>query len=240
MLHISSHEGAVTLTLNQPAKANALSEELVERLIEQVVAALGDDSIHTLIFCGEGKHFCSGLDLSDLASSSDAQMLYRLVRIETLLDLVWRAPIRTIALVQGRTWGAGADLMVACEQKIAAPGTTFRFPGAQFGIVLGTRRLALRVGRDASRRLILDAQEWSVEQALKAGLIDDVGVASGAQGSAIVGRQIASLIRQATHDDSSNDDLGALVRSAAEPGLVNRMTTYLNRLRTSASKSKPG
>jgi enoyl-CoA hydratase len=239
MLQIASHEGTVTLTLNQPAKANALSAELVERLIEQVRAALNNASVHTLIFTGEGRHFCSGLDLSDLATSSDAHMLHRLIRIETLLDLVWRAPIKTMALVQGRTWGAGADLMVACEQKVAAPGTTFRFPGAQFGIVLGTRRLAQRVGRDASRQLVLEAQEWSVEQALKAGLIDQIGLSSTNESVALVSPSVKALIRQATQDGSSNDDLSALVRSASEPGLVNRMANYINRLRVTTGKTTP-
>jgi enoyl-CoA hydratase len=240
MLNTSSQEGLVTLTLNQPTKANALSEELVERLIEQVRAAFENHNVHRLIFCAEGKHFCSGLDLSDLATTSDALMLRRLIRIESLLDLVWRAPIQTVALVQGRTWGAGADLMVACDQKIAAAGTSFRFPGAQFGIVLGTRRLAQRVGREASRRLVLESQEWSVEQALDGGLIDAVGSSYPGSTPALVRRATAQTIRQVTNDDEANLDLSELVRSAAEPGLVMRMTTYLNRLRTTSANSKPG
>jgi enoyl-CoA hydratase len=75
----------------------------------------------------------------------------------------------------GRTWGAGADLFAACDLRVAAPDTLLRFPGAQFGMVLGTRRLAERIGADAARRLVLEGGELSAPQALAAGLASSVG-----------------------------------------------------------------
>ena len=89
--------GTVTLELARPERGNALGEALVEALLEQVRAALADDGVHTLVLRGQGRHFCTGLDLSDLESSTDAQWLHRLVRIETLLATVWSAPKRTVA-----------------------------------------------------------------------------------------------------------------------------------------------
>ena len=143
--------GVLTLTMNRPERGNALSAELVEALLEALRAAMADDAVHTAVLRGAGRHFCTGLDLSDLDQTSDAELLWRLVRIEMLLSLVWHAPKRTVAVAQGRTWGAGADLLVACEQRVVLPGAALRFPGAQFGIVLGTRRLALRMGSAAAR-----------------------------------------------------------------------------------------
>ena len=105
-------DGVATLTMNRAERGNALSAELVEALLEGVNAALEDDAVHTLVLRGQGRHFCTGLDLSDLDQASDAALLWRLVRIETLLTTVWQAPKCTVAVAQGRTWGAGADLVV--------------------------------------------------------------------------------------------------------------------------------
>ena len=139
-------------------------------LISAASEAFANASVHTLVLQGEGRHFCTGLDLSDLATLSDADLLLRLVRIETLLAMLWHAPIRTVAQAKGRTWGAGADLLVACEQRLVGSDTTLRFPGAQFGLVLGTRRLAERIGADAARALVLEGGELDATQALALGL----------------------------------------------------------------------
>jgi enoyl-CoA hydratase len=227
--------GVLTLMLNQPRRANALSGLMVETLLQLISSAFTNPAITQLQLKGHGKHFCSGLDLSDLESSSDGDLLHRLVRIETLLSLIWQAPIHTCAIVQGRTWGAGADLMVACEQRIAFEDATFRFPGAQFGIALGTRRLAQRVGRDAARGFILQAQEWNVRQAIEASLITQVheantavpsGAAPNTVAKTLVDASTATVIRRATQDDRSDEDLATLVRSAAPPGLKSRMHAY--------------
>ncbi|NDE42452.1 MAG: enoyl-CoA hydratase/isomerase family protein, partial [Betaproteobacteria bacterium] len=184
MLSTEHQAGVITLTLQRPERGNALGPELVEALISAAEAAMADPAVHTLVLRGAGRHFCTGLDLTDLATLSDGDLLLRLVRIETLLALLWRAPIRTVALAHGRTWGAGADLFAVCEQRLVNSDTTLRFPGAQFGIVLGTRRLAQRIGVDAARALVLEGGELDAPQALSLGLATqrvDTGVDTASQ-----------------------------------------------------------
>ena len=225
MILATHADGVVTLTLNRPELGNALGPALVEHLLDQSSQAIADPAIHTLVLRGAGKHFCTGLDLSDLATASDGDLLQRLVRIEALLSLVWHAPIRTVAVAQGRTWGAGADLFAVCEQRLAAPGTTFRFPGAQFGIVLGTRRLAERIGPDTTRRLVLEGGELDAQQAQRAGLATGIGDRPDLTGNA-ADATTAGAIRDATRADLRDADLAALVRSAAAPGLQARIARY--------------
>jgi enoyl-CoA hydratase len=227
--------GVLTLTLSRPDRGNALGPELVEALLQAVRNAPADSALHTLVFRGEGRHFCTGLDLSDLADSSDADWLWRLVRIETLLDTVWRSPLRTVALAQGRTWGAGADLFVACECRVAAPDTSLRFPGAQFGIVLGTRRLAERIGPDQARRLVVDGDSLDAEAARAAGLATDLGTRCDTPAPK-VDAVTARALRVATRHDAPDQDLAALVRSASVPGLQQRIQAY--RDRTTAARRK--
>lgn len=225
--------GVTTLTLSRPERGNALAPDLVEALLAAATQACADSHVHTLVLRGAGKHFCTGLDLSDLASSSDADWLHRLVRIETLLALLWHAPLRTVAVAQGRTWGAGADLFACCELRVAAADTSFRFPGAQFAVVLGTRRLAERIGTDAARRLVIDGAELSAAAAMDAGLVSQTNDGSLLEfPSPKVSAPTAAAIRAASRSDHRDADLAALVRSAAEPGLRERMLAY--RARSSA------
>jgi enoyl-CoA hydratase/carnithine racemase len=226
--------GTVTLELARPERGNALGEALVEALIEQLRAALADDTVHTVVLRGQGRHFCTGLDLSDLEHAGDAQWLHRLVRIETLLATVWSAPKRTVAVAQGRTWGAGADLFAACEVRVALAGATLRFPGARFGIVLGTRRLAARIGEVLARRLVTEGGELDAQQALQCGLAD--ANEEPVLPEPVVHPFTAAAIRAATRageEAALAADLAALVRSAAEPGLRERMRAYISTLQGS-------
>lgn len=226
-LHAARADGTLTLTLARPERGNALAADLVEALLAAVQAACADDGLHTLVLRGEGRHFCTGLDLSDLDQLRDGDLLHRLVRIETLLAALWHAPLRTVAVAQGRAWGAGADLVAVCEHRIALPGATFRFPGAQFGIVLGTRRLAERLGVDRARALVTTGGELDAAAALAQGLA--TGSADPADAPLPpprVARTTAAALRAATRPDHRDADLAALVRSAAEPGLVARVAAY--------------
>jgi len=220
------------IRLDRSAKGNALSAALVDELAGKLQAALADPAIHTIAFTGAGRNFCTGFDLSDLDETSDAELLQRFIRVEQLLDAVWRSPVRTVALAQGRTWGAGADLFAACDSRLATSDAEFRFPGAAFGLVLGTRRLAQRVGRDEARRLTCNDGLLSSGSALAAGLVSalvpdaaDETLLSHIQAPAADRATVAAL-RAATLAGDSDADLAALVRSAARPGLKERIIKY--------------
>lgn len=222
-----THAGVATFTLARPERGNALGADLVEALIDLTRSALQDEQVHTLVLRADGRHFCTGLDLQDLASASDGDLLHRLVRIETLLALWWHAPLRTVAVAQGRAWGAGADLFAVCEQRCAAADSSFRFPGAQFGIVLGTRRLAERLGADQVRAITTQGLQLDAAQAQACGLVSHLGEPDAAALAApCVDRATAAALREATRSDHRDTDLAALVRSAAEPGLQQRISAY--------------
>jgi enoyl-CoA hydratase/carnithine racemase len=231
MLQTHLEDGVRTLTLCRAERGNALNPALVDALLEAVEEACADRSLHTLVLRGDGRNFCTGFDLSDLDAASDGDLLHRFVRIETLLAALWHAPLRTVAVVTGRAWGAGADLMAACDLRAATPGASFRFPGAGFGLVLGTRRLAERVGVDAARRLVSEGLTWGAQEARERGLLTDLvddpdrWLASASK-PLPVDRATLIQLHRATRDDRRDEDLAALVRSAALPGLKQRISAY--------------
>ncbi len=229
-MKLARNEGVVTVTLDRPERGNALSAALVDELIEGVARASADEQAHTLVLRGEGRHFCTGFDLGEIENESDATLLARFVRIELLLDAVWRAPMRTVAIAQGRVTGAGADLFAACDLRFLHSGANLRFPGAGFGIALGTRRLAARVGADRALRWVSDATTISAADAIATGLASAVVNEPEAPVPPMqVSRASYAQLRAALVDAERDSDLAALVRSAAAPGLRERIVAYRDR-----------
>jgi enoyl-CoA hydratase/carnithine racemase len=242
MIAAETRDGLALVTLRRADRGNALSAELVAGIHAAANHAFEDASVHTLVLRAEGRHFCTGFDLSDLDSCSDADLLLRFVQVEELLALLWHAPIRTVAIAQGRTWGAGADIFAACEERFACEDASFRFPGPGFGLVLGTRRLAERVGTELARRWTIGAAQVDASTALRTQLASAVFASgteplAGLHAAPAVSRETARALRAATRCDHRDADLAALVRSAATPGLRARIAAYRNALRDASGKA---
>ncbi len=235
-LQIEATDAVTTLTLNRPDKANALSAALVEAL-EAAVATAHHDGTRLLVLKGSGRHFCAGFDFGGFEEASEGDLLLRFVRIEMLLQALYHAPFATVALAQGRNFGAGVDLVLACGGRIAAPEAEFRMPGLRFGLQLGTRRLSARLGGDAARALLAASKTFGAEEALRIGFVQQIAAAEAwpaiALRAANEAEQLsvaaAARLHAATVTDSRAADLADLVRSAAEPGLKERIREYRKR-----------
>lgn len=231
------------LTLNRPDRRNALSGSIVERLHDAMDAAQAE-GVRLLVLQGEGPSFCSGFDLTDIERESDGDLLLRFVRIEMFLQRLFSASFVTLALAHGRIAGAGADLFAACDRRVIVENATFAFPGAGFGIVLGTGRLIAHIGRDSARQIVRSGQEISAAEALQNGL---AGAAISRQDIApliVREREIAMRLDRVTasaiHAVDGNDgadDMAHLVWSASRPGLKERILAYRVRVRSARAKS---
>jgi enoyl-CoA hydratase/carnithine racemase len=225
-------EGVATAWLDRPEKGNALSAPAVDALRAAIDTAVADPATHTLVFRGRGRHFCTGFDLSGLESETDATLRARFIALEELLQAVWHAPVRTIAVATGRAWGAGADLFASCDIRACAPEATLRFPGTAFGIVLGTRRLVELVGWDRARPLVTEGATHDCAAALAAGLAsdlveDDIDAWLAARcAPPVAGRETMELVRRATRAEHRAADMAALEESASRPGLALRIERY--------------
>lgn len=231
-------DGATRITLNRPDKANALDEAMVTALLG-ALAAVRADGTRLLLLDAAGRHFCAGFDLGDLDECSDGDLLLRFVRIETALQTLYHLPFPTLALAKGRAMGAGADLFAACSQRIAAPGTQFRMPGLAFGILLGTRRLAARIGPEAARRIQNETLSFDAAEAQSLGFVTDLAQesdwpamtdAAAASATTITPDATAALFG-ATVADTRAADMADLVATASRPGLKSRIQAYRDALK---------
>jgi enoyl-CoA hydratase/carnithine racemase len=231
---IRKHEGHVThLTLNRPQKANALSATLVESLLDAVEYAYTDGT-RLLILDGAGPHFCAGFDFTEYQNASEGDLALRFIRIETLLQSLYHAPCETLALAHGKVFGAGADLVASCSIRLAASDTTFRMPGLRFGVVLGTRRLAHRIGGDRAREILSASRTFGAEEAAHIGFLTGIAAQAGwpqiveqtrARCDHLSPYAAAALHRQTTIDTRA-EDMAALVHSVSKPGLKERIRLY--------------
>ncbi|MGN2391754.1 enoyl-CoA hydratase/isomerase family protein [Pelomicrobium sp. G1] len=232
-LLIARTEGVARLTLHRPHKANALDGALVEALIAAVEAAAGDGT-RLLILDGSGEHFCAGFDFSDFESQTEGDLALRFLRIETLLQAIYHAPFQTLALAHGRNFGAGADLVVACSRRIASPEATFRMPGLRFGVVLGTRRLAHRVGPEEARRLLIESRTFGADEAMDTGFLSRIAardewedlIAEAAREARALPLESAARLNALTVTESRDADMAELARSVGRPGLKARLRAF--------------
>lgn len=221
---LGAHETEVLM--NRPDRANALSTTMVAQLTQAVAAAYLDDT-RLLTLRGQGRHFCSGFDRGANASAAPtrAEMVGRGVQIESLLQLLWRAPFVTVACVQGKAVGAGADLAAVCDYRLAAAASSLSFPGFRlFGVSLGNRRLAQLIGGDKAFDIILRGAALPASQALEMGLLTHVLEAQAQQEFiaqlrpqlAEVQKQSIAILREATRAGSDGSaDLDRIARSLA-------------------------
>ncbi len=235
ILKLEQHDGLLQLTLNRPESANALNPELTEALIEAISAA---QDVRLCVLRGEGRHFCAGFDLSELEDLSDGDLLWRFLRIETMLQAVHHAPFPVVAFGQGQLVGAGADLFAACWRRVAAPDARLRMPGWNFELALGTRRLANLIGKDAARDLLIDTRVLSAEESLACGLATDLAPQDDwpaltdslkQRASALTPTAVEHMLRL-TAGDSRAEDLAAIVTTAGRPGLKQRIMAYRDRV----------
>lgn len=231
--------GISWLRLNQPNQLNSLSALMVEGLISGLDEALTNRS-SLVVFSGVGRAFSAGFDLSELNTQSDGDLLFRFVRIEQLLQKIYQLPVTTVALVNGRAFGAAADIIVACRHRIASPDSSFRMPGLQFGVVLGTRRLAALIGSDVALDLLETSRVFYADEALDNGFLTGIQkhddwpclVEELARKASNLDLEAKEALLAASRGDVSinsslNADLAALVKSCVKPALGDRIRNFV-------------
>jgi enoyl-CoA hydratase/carnithine racemase len=225
-----------TFVLDRATKANALSPQLVETLIDGVAQAHAAGA-SVLAFRGNGRNFSAGFDFTGYESQSEGDLLMRFVRIETLLQSIANSPCLTVGFAHGRNFGAGVDLFAACRWRVAAPDATFRMPGLGFGLVLGTRRFASIVGADSARSILEGLGTFDATSARDMKFVTRIvdttrwseALASAQRTADSLAPEARARLYRTLHASTDDADMADLVRSASVPGLKERIARYLAR-----------
>ena len=243
MIHVERYDGLLILQLCRPDRGNALDESTVSALQRAIDEAMNEPKIHSLLIHSSSQHFCTGFDLSNIETLSDDILVARLVAIEKLLQTLWYAPLRSLALCEGRAWGAGADLLAVCDQPWLGPQASIRFPGVSFGLILGTRRLGSIIGSARAMQWLSEGFIVDQAQAVSSGLAqaayeEDMfrTLVEKFRTPPTADRSTMLRLRQQLRPDHRQADMQALIDSANDGSLLQRIAAY----RQSSLANRPG
>jgi enoyl-CoA hydratase len=169
---VERDEPIAVVRLNRPKQLNALSDELMNALVDGLRGLDGDEAIRCIVVGGSERAFAAGADIEQLARASPVEMYYqrRVDRWDEIRAL-W-TPL--VAAVSGFCLGGGCELAMACDLIVASETARFGQPETGLGLIPGaggTQRLTRAVGKALAMDVILSGRFLSARDALRAGLV---------------------------------------------------------------------
>jgi len=203
-IKLSVHNGVGTATLNRPESLNSLTSKVLTEWNAGIRELADNPEVRAIVVTGAGRAFSAGMDLktpfdegdekpwgteTNPASRLSKSLTYGVELIRSLA----RVNQPTIAAVNGHTVGAGMSIAAACDIRLAAPEAVFSAPFVRLGITGGDLGLSWFlpriIGLPKATDMILNAREYTAEQALEMGLVtsidDDVVTAAQQMGEHI-------------------------------------------------------
>jgi len=167
------------LTLNQPAKRNAMTKAMWMALPEVCAVIEAAQEVKVLVVRGAGDHFAAGADISEFETvygTREAATAYR-ANVAAGVEALATLSKPTIAMISGVCVGGGMAIALACDLRIASTNARFGITPARLGIVYSladTKRLVDAVGPSAAKNILYTGEIVGAESALRIGLINDL------------------------------------------------------------------
>lgn len=177
-----TQDAIVTLTLNRPDRLNALGDTLREELYDAIIRTSDDPQARVIVLTGAGRGFCSGGDMKAAHEVQegvrDRALLDRVAPIRDKVVLAMRdSPKPIIAAVNGPAAGAGMNLALACDMRVASTAARFGQTFVKRGLHVdwgGTYLLPRLVGMAKACELIFTGEMISAEEAYGLGLLNQL------------------------------------------------------------------
>jgi len=157
------------ITLNQPERRNALSDEVVSGLLAHLRAAIDDTRVRTIVITGAGSAFCAGADLKGggvRASDEENPFI-------TVMKTIWESPKPVIGRINGHAFGGGVGLAAACDITIAAESAMLSFSEVRVGVIPAMISVVVipKLGIQNTMWLFLTGERFDARRAVALGLI---------------------------------------------------------------------
>ena len=177
-----SSDGILRLILNDLQHKNALSEIMINSLIEEINLASSDKSVKVIVLAALGNVFCSGHDLKEITSArvnedgGEKFLKDLFTSCSNLMQLIINTPKPIIAEVNGVATAAGCQLVASCDLAIASDDSKFATPGVNLGLFCSTPMVALsrNVSKKDAMAMLLTGDMISADKAKEIGLINDI------------------------------------------------------------------
>jgi enoyl-CoA hydratase/carnithine racemase len=167
----SVQDGVGRLRLNRADKRNALNEEMSDLILAAMRDLELDDAVVCIVIEGTDGSFCAGADMAEANAAYEAgrdrfnPSAYAAARGASAVKPV-------VAAVDGPAYGAGALLACSCDIRVASERSRFRFPGSEYGLVVGAHALPTLVGGPVAKELIFTGRVVDAQEAARIGLVN--------------------------------------------------------------------
>jgi len=202
-LLIENRGGVRILTMNRPAKRNALNLALTQALLAGLRAAEADERVRSIVLTGAGSAFCAGADLAELKDLTPDQAEQVETRAEltmTLHGIFARLSKPVVTAINGAAMGGGAGLALAGDVALMASTATLGYPEVKHGIVAAVVMAGLvrNVGRKAAFELVAGGEPIDAARAGALGLVNRVTAPAELMTAACaIAEKFAAVDRQA-------------------------------------------
>ncbi len=169
MIDATHADGCLTLTINRPDKANALTEAMLAKLADAVLAT----EARVLVMRGAGRVFSAGADLEDVRGGTLATSPHW----ERLSSAVAAFQGLSVAALNGSCAGGALGMVLACDLRVSVQTASFFYPVIKMGVLpqpSDPARLRALIGLSATKRILLTGARIGADEALSLGLIDTI------------------------------------------------------------------
>jgi enoyl-CoA hydratase len=185
-LEIERDEHVATLWLNRPEKLNAMSEDMWADIPEAVAELDADDATRVIVLAGMGRAFTVGIDVNMLAglrpsgpspSTENFQLYSEIKRLQATVSCFAETAKPVIAAIHGYCLGAGANLISACDIRLASRDAVFSIRETRLGLVAdigALQRLPGIVGNGITAEMALTGADYPASWALEKGLVSQL------------------------------------------------------------------
>ena len=175
-LRCQTADGIARLTLDRPARRNALSLVLLDALGDALGRIAADPKVRVIVLAAEGPAFCAGHDLGEMVGRPEAEYATLFATCSRVMQQIRALPQPVIARVHGAAYAAGCQLVAACDLAVAADTATFATPGVKIGLFCTTPMVPIvrAIPPKAALEMLLTGEPISAERALALGLINRV------------------------------------------------------------------
>lgn len=174
-VRVERRGGVVRCTLDRPP-LNLFEPGLIAALRSTFQALAADTSVRVAVLTGAGRAFTAGMDVHVLRDLEAASATALITSLHDAIDAVHRAPFPVIAAVNGASLGAGFELALACDLRIAASGAIFGLPEVRVGVpsVIQAALLPPMIGPGRAAEMLLTGANVGAADALAWGLVNRV------------------------------------------------------------------
>jgi enoyl-CoA hydratase len=174
----NEQDGLARVRLNRPAKRNALTRRMLERLAEIFKDIRARTDLRAVILSGEGSAFCGGTDIEELAALETQDEARRAAeRGQEVCDLIENCGVPVIAAINGAAAGGGCELALGCHLRVAAIDAVFSLPETRLGLIPaygGTQRLRRALPGGRALEVMCTGALLTAAEALRTGLVNRV------------------------------------------------------------------